>query len=94
MKFKIGDIVKKGQSNETLIILATKEFSLTIENLKEAHGELFIVGIEKIAKNGIQVQQPYDYIIGKIESYKDNSNDCILDDHFKFQSVFEDDLTR
>lgn len=97
MKFNSGDVVRSsinGLNNETLIILATKEFALTTENLKKLSGELFIKGIDKIAEREIHVRSGFDYEIGKIKSFESGGNNCVLDDAFKFQAVFEVDLSR
>jgi hypothetical protein len=93
MKFSIGNIVRStiyGLKNETLIILATKEFPLTTENLKKVSAEVLIKGINRMAKNEIHVRSGFDYEIGKIKSFEGKY--CTLDRDFKFRAVFEEDL--
>jgi len=95
MKFSIGNIVRStinGLNYETLIILATKEFPLTTENLKKLNGEILIKGIDRIALNEIHVRSGFDYEFGKIKSFEGKY--CVLDSDFKFQAVSEEDLTQ
>ncbi len=89
MKFSLGSIVK-GQNNETLIILATKEFALTSKNLKNLNGILYIIGVDILARTEIHVIQGFDYVVGQIQSFEGKY--CVLNHKFKFKSVFEEDL--
>ena len=91
MKFSIGSIVKS-KNNDGLIVLATKNLALTLNNLKGLKGKVLIKGIDEIAKAKIHAPAGSDYVIGKIKSYEGGY--CILDDDFKFQAVFEEDLTQ
>lgn len=94
LAFQIGDIVKRQIDNlivdDGLIILATRNQKLNKEFLST--GILKIIGIEKVAKNEIVVNKPFDYVIGKIQSFtEDYAN---LDGDFKFILVYEAELTR
>lgn len=94
LTFQIGDVIKRHKKNhivdDGLIILATKNQNLSEDFLST--GILKIIGIEKIAKNEIVVEKPFDYVIGKIKSFTDDYVN--LDINFKFINVFEDELTR
>lgn len=91
MKYNIGDLVKYYRDTEnTYIVVATKEQPLTIEYLRKDNGKFNIDRFEDFAKAGIRVSNGFDYKILKLLIYQDGI--AITDD--ELIDVFEGDLDR
>lgn len=91
MKYNISEIVKYYKdSDNTYIILATKEQPLNIEYLKSIKGIIKIDRLEEFAKANIKVSNGFDYIIMTLRSIKDGS--AIIDTDSI--NVFENDIER
>lgn len=91
MKYNIGDLVKYYRDTEnTYIVMATKEQPLTIEYLRKDKGKFNIDRFEDFAKAGIRVSNGFDYKISKLLTYQDGI--AITDD--ELINVIEDEIGR